>query len=213
MSLTAQSTEYAEDAGAVSASVGLTAEQQQRAGAWALLGCLFRGSPAQELLDQLVLLAKQGEGSDELSVSMSMLGLAAGSTLPESADDEFHALFVGLGRGELVPFGSWYLTGFLMETPLSRLRDDLRELGYERDESVREPEDHIAALAEVMSLMISEGTPVEEQSSFFAAHLAPWVTTFFDDLCNAKNSVFYRAVGRFGKAFAEFENEYLNMKV
>ena len=213
MSLTAQSTEYADNAGAVSGSVGLTAEQQQRAGAWALLGCLFRGTPTQEFLDQLVLLAQQGEGSDELSVSMSMLGLAAGSTSPAAVDDEFHALFVGLGRGELVPFGSWYLTGFLMETPLSRLRDDLRLLGFERDESVREPEDHIAALSEVMSLMISEGTPLDEQTRFFAAHLAPWVTTFFEDLCNAKNAVFYRAVGRFGKAFADFENQYLNMKV
>lgn len=217
MSLTATSTEFSQEpdmASGVVASSEPLAEQQQRVGAWALLGCLFRGSPSQELLDQLVLLGGQGDGSgDELSVAMSMLGLAAGNTSPEALDDEFHTLFVGLGRGELVPYGSWYQTGFLMETPLSRLRDDLRMMGFERDDSVREPEDHVAALSEVMSMMVSEGMTVEEQAEFFGSHIAPWVTTFFDDLCNAKSAVFYRAVGRFGKAFAGFENQYLNMKV
>lgn len=218
MSLTARSTGLAQDVDASSdgsISVEYSAEQQQRAGAWALLGGLFRGSPSDELLEQLVLLAEQGNdgAGDELSVAMSMLGLAAGSTSAEAVDDEFHALFVGLGRGELVPFGSWYLTGFLMETPLSQLRDDLKLMGFERDESVSEPEDHIAALSEVMSLLISDSASVQQQTTFFTTHMASWITKFFDDLCDAKNATFYRAVGRFGKAFAGFENQYLNMKV
>lgn len=213
MSLTVQSTEYANDSGATSDAIEIPEEQQQRAGTWALLGRLLRGCPEPELMAQLVSLAQDTEGRDELSVALSMLGLAAGNSTPDAVDDEFHTLFVGLGRGELVPFGSWYLTGFLMETPLSHLRDDLRQLGYERDASVREPEDHIAALSEVMSLMISNNASLETQSKFFATHIAPWAMTFFEDVRNAKTSVFYRGVGSFGKAFVDFENEYLNMKV
>lgn len=213
MSLTVQSTEYANDTQATSDVIEVTAEQQHRAGSWALLGRLFRACPEPELMQQLVSLAQESEGGDDLSVAMSLLGLAAGNASPDAVDDEFHALFVGLGRGELVPFGSWYLTGFLMETPLSHLRDDLRRLGYERDTGVHEPEDHIAALSEVMSLMIANNVALETQLLFFTTHIAPWAKTFFDDVKNAKTSVFYRAVGSFGKAFVDFENEYLNMKV
>ena len=43
-------------------------------------------------------------------------------------------LFIGLGRGELLPYGSSYLTGFLHERPLARLRADLGPLGIERAE-------------------------------------------------------------------------------
>lgn len=189
-------------------------DQQQRAGAWALLGHLFRNSPDAQMLEHLIQLADADGGEeDELSLSLTMLGLAAGSTSIEAADDEFHALFVGLGRGELVPFGSWYQTGFLMEAPLSRLRDDLAVLGYQRDASVKEPEDHVAALADVMALLIQSDASLEQQSVFHATHIAPWLSRFFDDLSGAESAVFYRAVGRFGNAFAMFENQYLNMKV
>ena len=56
-----------------------------------------------------------------------------------------------LGRGELLPYGSYYLTGFLHERPLARLRDDLAQLGIERAEGNAEPEDHAAILCEIMA--------------------------------------------------------------
>ncbi len=161
---------------------------------------------------------------DELLLSMSSLGLAAQSSDISAIDDEYHVLFVGLGRGELVPYGSWYLTGFLMEQPLSILRDDLKALGYERDESVVEPEDHVAALCEMMALLITEsaGSDQKENQSenigkdetqviFFEKHIEPWMGRFFKDLSEAESAVFYRAVGRFGTAFINFEKLYLNV--
>ncbi len=190
-----------------------TEEQQYRAGAYGLLAALLRSPPEQALLDHVAELAAVEQTNDELSLAMSMLGLAARDSAPETIDAEYHALFIGLGRGELVPFASWYLTGFLMEKPLSVLRDDLAMLGFERHSDTREPEDHVAALSEVMAMLISDGQDLSRQMYFFGAHLAPWVERLFTDLSTAKNAVFYRAVGRFGNAFIEFERNYLNMNV
>ncbi len=186
-------------------------EQIYRANAYGLLGALLRGEPGEELLGLTGHFADAGEGADELAVAMALLGLAARNTRPAAAGSEFFQLFIGLGRGELVPFGSWYQTGFLMERPLGELRDQLRLLGFERSEGVNEPEDHVAALCEVMSQLIAEGEPISIQERFFSAHIAPWMGRFFTDLEGAENAVFYGAVGRFGTAFVDFERRYLAM--
>lgn len=190
-------------------------EQQMRAGAWSLLANVFRQSPDQVVLQHLFNLGVDSgdPGGDEIATTVQMLSLAVRNVRPEVIDSEFHALFVGLGRGELVPFGSWYQTGFLMEAPLSKLRDSLRVLGFERQEDVHEPEDHIAALAEVMTRLILEGRSHEEQAIFYQEHIEPWSARFFRDLSEAEHAVFYRAVSRFGMAFNKFERRYLGMRV
>lgn len=188
--------------------------QQYRAGAYSLLANLLRNSPDNSMLVQVAALATaDAEKSDELALSMSMLGLAARNVTDIDVDDEFHALFIGLGRGEMVPYGSWYLTGFLMEKPLSLLRDDLKVLGFQRDENVKEPEDHVAALCEVMAMLVTEQHSIAVQINFFETHIAPWFERFFADLSQAQTAVFYRAVGRFGMAVTNFEKQYLSMKV
>ncbi len=192
---------------------GTLEEQQYRAGAYSLLAALLRNAPDQALLDHVADLAAIEQTSDELSLAMSMLGLAAKDSSPQAIEAEYHALFIGLGRGELVPFGSWYLTGFLMEKPLAVLRDDLAALGFERHGATHEPEDHVAALCEVMGMLISDSQAVSHQADFFNAHLAPWLEHFFNDLSTAKHAVFYRAVGRLGTAYIEFETNYLGMNV
>jgi TorA maturation chaperone TorD len=197
----------------LAASDAIQQEQAYRSGAYGMLARLLRSSPDQAVLDQVSGFAQVEPQQDEMALAMSMLGLAASTSQPEAVDDEFHALFIGIGRGELVPYGSWYLTGFLMERPLGRLRDDLATLGFHRQEGVSEPEDHVAALCEVMSILIDEGTPLELQSRFFNSHLADWLGHFFDDLSDAGAAVFYRAVGRFGAAFASLEQRYMNMPV
>jgi len=134
-------------------------------------------------------------------------------SLPE-IDDEYHALFVGLGRGELVPYGSWYLTGFLMEAPLGELRRDLERLGFDRQDGVREPEDHIAALCEVMAMLAGpSAADLDTQRAFFDRHLGAWADRFFGDLATAEAAVFYRAVGRLGQAFVELEKQYFTLEV
>jgi TorA maturation chaperone TorD len=188
-------------------------EQSYRRGAYSLLARLLRSPPDHEVLKQVAGFAGIESRRDELALAMSMLGLAANTSHPEAVDDEFHALFIGIGRGELVPYGSWYLTGYLMERPLGRLRDDLAALGFHRQEGVSEPEDHAAALCEVMAILIEEGTALELQVNFFKSHLADWLGRFFDDLSEAGSAVFYRAVGRFGAAFMALEQRYLSMPV
>ena len=188
-------------------------EQQYRASAYALIAALLRSAPDQEMLDRLDGLSQETTADgDDLLLAMSTLALSAKIHTPMAIDEEFHNLFIGLGKGEVVPYGSWYLTGFLMEKPLSDLRDDLARLGYERNTSVVEPEDHIAALCEVVSLMIAEGTEISVQNSFFQSHIVNWVDQFFGDLSKAKSAVFYKAVARFGAAFIALENEYFSMQ-
>lgn len=188
-------------------------EQLYRAGTYSLLAALLRSEPEQALLDHVTNLATISQTHDELSLAISMLGLAARDMTAEKVADEYHALFIGLGRGELVPYGSWYLTGFLMEKPLAVLRDDLARLGFERKSDMHEPEDHVAALCEVMAMLISDGKELSHQVDFFETHIAPWLDRFFNDLGAARSAVFYRAVGRFGAAFTELERDYLAMKV
>ena len=188
-------------------------EQQQRAAAYALLAALLRSPPDAALLAQVATLSDDAPADDELALATAMLGLAARSSEAERIGEEFQALFVGIGRGELLPYGSWYLTGFLMEQPLSLLRDDLARLGFERDPQVCEPEDHIAALCEVLSMLIQEQRPYALQSRFFDSHLAPWGERFFADLSGAGSAVFYRNLGRFGTAFMQFERRYFELQV
>lgn len=128
---------------------------------------------------------------------------------------EFQDLFIGVGRGELLPFASYYLTGFLNEKPLAVLRGDMRRLGFARPESVKEPEDHIGSLCDIMSHLI-EGTATGEfdiydQDQFFAAHLKPWAGKFFADLEKAKTADAYRAVGRIGRIFMTIEEQSFGM--
>lgn len=190
----------------------LSEEQQYRASAYSLLASLLRTSPQQAVIDYAASLSDVEEQGDDLSLAMSMLGLATQKCTLESIATEYHDLFIGLGRGELVPFGSWYLTGYLMEKPLALLRNDLSALGFERDSHSHEPEDHVAALCEVMAMLINEEDSLEKQSTFYSTHMEPWLKKFFTDLSIAKTAVFYRSVGRFGEAFTDLESQYLSMK-
>ncbi len=185
-------------------------ETGYRAGAYSLLAALLRREPDQALLEQVAALAPEENG--ELAAAMAALGMAARSVTAEAAKQEYFALFIGIGRGELVPYGSWYLTGFLMERPLGELRTDLKRLGFEREASNRDPEDHVGALCEVMAMLLGEDDSMDRQRVFFSRHMAPWIERFFADLSSAKSASFYRAVARFGASFTAFEREYLQMQ-
>jgi len=192
--------------------VTIPEEQARRAGTYSVLAALLRDSPDAELLDFIAQLeVDAGKSRHELALALSMLSLASRHSETEALRDEYHALFIGLGRGELVPYGSWYQTGFLMEKPLGVLRADLARLGFERSESVHEPEDHIAALFEVMAMLIQEGLPTEKQRQFFNNHIGNWADAFFNDLSEAKSAVFYKSVARLGAAFMSLESGYLSL--
>ncbi|MGI9423846.1 MAG: TorD/DmsD family molecular chaperone [Hyphomicrobiaceae bacterium] len=123
--------------------------------------------------------------------------------------EEYQSLFIGMGRGELLPYGSYYLTGFLHEKPLAKLRSDMAELGAVRADSVSEPEDHVACILEVMAGLITGrfGAPasVAKQKDFFDAHIASWMDVFFRDLAGASSSVLYAALAEVGSRFLDIE--------
>jgi TorA maturation chaperone TorD len=184
------------------------AEQARRAAFYGLLAALLRDAPDGGVLDYCMGLESDDQRSD-LGTAISTLALAARHSTPERLRDEFHPLFIGLGRGELVPYGSWYQTGFLMERPLGQLRADLARLGFERDEDVHEPEDHIAALLEVMAMLIQDGASLDTQRRFHDTHIGPWARGFMGDLEKAESAVFYKSVARLGTAFLTMESRYL----
>lgn len=189
-------------------------DEAPRANAYGLLGALLAAPPKEHLVTLLRQIDPVDEGRDQaMGQAWEVLRLAAAGAAVDGLDDEYHALFIGLGRGELVPYASWYLTGFMMDQPLAVLRSDLDALGFERQPDVHEPEDHVAALCETMSVIIGipGEIPFETQKRFFDEHIQPWMSTFFLDLQKAKTARFYRAVGQFGYRFMEFEKEYMSM--
>jgi TorA maturation chaperone TorD len=177
-----------------------------RAREYALLSILLRRAPESNLLAKIATL---GGDSSSLGLAHTALAAAAMETNVSRVEREFFELFVGIGRGELVPYGSYYLTGFLNERPLARLRDDLARLGIERIENDAEPEDHAAALCELMAGLAGGhfGAPGGADRGPFEKHLAPWIGRFFADLEQANAADFYRRVGTVGRTFITIESE------
>ena len=182
-------------------------EDRARGNVYALLGHLLAGPPDTATLQMLREITPEPGDESLFAASWQMLAVAAKRAAPAALQDEYDALFIGVGRGEVVPYGSWYLTGFLMEQPLAQLRGDLRTLGIERQAGVHEPEDHAAALCDTMALLITGENPatLEQQHDFFERHLQTWLPKFFRDLQQAPSARFYRAVGQLGEQFIGVE--------
>ena len=180
-----------------------------RGDVYALLAALLAGPPVAGRLEQVRALGVLPGLPASLERSVGELRTAALRTTTDAADREYNALFVGLGRGEVVPYASWYAEKTLVGTPLVRLRRDLAALKIERRSETGEPEDHAAALCEAMMLLTAETVPDFRAAAFFKTHLAPWLPAFFNDLQKAPAADFYRAVGRLGEVFMGLENERL----
>ncbi|WP_415401028.1 TorD/DmsD family molecular chaperone [Tateyamaria sp. SN3-11] len=190
----------------------ITDMDRARADLYNFLGAMLASPP-----DDMMLTQTAGLSGDETELGQAIGTLAklARVTKPKAAESEFNKLFIGLGRGELLPFASYYLTGFLNEKPLALLRQDMLAKGMQRSETVFEPEDSIASLMEMMAAMIVGrfGAPADlaTQKQFFNKHIGPWATHFFTDLEEAKNSVFFTPVGTVGRIFMSVEAEAFRM--
>lgn len=193
--------------------VAISPEDSMRANIYGLLGNVLFCPPSKEILADL----KELSGDEtEMGKAFNTLSKLAGSIDESSALDEFNDLFVGMGRGELLPYCSYYLTGFLNEKPLAKLRGSMRELGIVRNEVVKEPEDHIGSLFEMMSGLIvgryGEPADIKTQKTFFADHIEPWAGHFFKDLEAAKSSRLYQPVGTIGRLFIDIETNAYSME-
>jgi TorA maturation chaperone TorD len=184
-----------------------------RAQGYSLLAALLARPPEADLLARLAALRSDGSAWGD---ALELLGAAARGTSPEAVDREYHRLFIGVSRGELVPYASYYVTGLLHDRPLVAVRSDMAALGIERRPGTGEPEDHVAALLEMMGGLI-EGClgaaapgrhgATARQRHFFEAHLAGWAPLFFRDLQAAEAARFYRPVGALGLLLLDIERE------
>lgn len=173
---------------------------------YALLATLLLRAPNTEFLSRLAHL--RGDATP-LGVAHAALADAVARARVETVEREFFALFIGVGRGEFLPYGSYYLTGFLHERPLARLREDLGRFGIARSEDMAEPEDHAGVLCEIMAGLASGAlpAPAEADRTIFEKHMAPWIGRFFADLERAEAAEFYRSVGQLGRTLIALEAE------
>ncbi|MDR6871194.1 TorA maturation chaperone TorD [Bosea sp. BE125] len=187
-------------------SLAIDEIDEARAQEYQLIGALLWRAPTAETL--AVLQGLRGDASP-LGMAHFALAEAAAELTPEAARDEFFELFIGVGRGEILPYASYYLTGFLHERPLALVREDMGKLGIARAERAGEPEDHIAILMDIMANLIRGAFAGEgvDAAAFYARHIEPWGERLFADLEVAKGSKFYRAVGRVGSLFLSIETE------
>lgn len=196
----------------LSAPAGVTEEDRLRADLYDFLAALLARPPDADMIRRCAALS--GDESD-LGNAIGALHKIAVSASEEAVLREYNRLFIGLGRGELVPYASFYLTGFLNEKPLARLRADMAALGIRRADDVCEPEDNIASLCEMMASLINgrfgPPAPLSRQKEFFSRHIASWAPHFFADLQAAKNSLFYAPVGAIGAIFMDIEKEAFRM--
>lgn len=197
-------------------------DQQARADSYRLIGSLLAAAPSTALLDLLRGLQpptgeQSGSDRDAIGPAWAALQAAALEATPAALERDYWRLFIGLGRGELVPYASWYLTGYLMEEPLADLRSEFTRLGFSRQQGSGEPEDHVTALCEVMAELISSDGPAgsahAQQQQFFTTFIQPWMSRFFDDLAAIDDAPFHAAIGRLGATFLAIEQRYFAMNV
>jgi TorA maturation chaperone TorD len=179
-----------------------------RADTYALLANLLWHAPNTALLRRLAA-PVQGEGA---MVDLRRdLAEAARATDEKTVEREHFNLFTGLGGGELLPYASYYLTGFVHERPLAEVRRDLQALGFVRTEGLSEPEDHIAFLFEVMAALIRDPGNMEthgiDDAQFFRAHIQGWSSRLFHDVARAEAAQFYRLVAALASRLIDIETQ------
>lgn len=191
-------------------------EETARAELYGLLSQLYYAAPSPELLSALRVAVTEAPASGGFLQEPWQQLVAASRALSDAEiAQEFDRLFGGVGKPEVFLYGSHYLSGFLNEKPLARLRTDLQQLGLARDEVMPETEDHVAYLLEVMRYLIA-GDDVAvcnltSQREFFSTHLQPWVLQLCDALAAQPQARFYAAVAHFTRAFVSVETQGFDM--
>jgi len=199
---------------------GIDVEDQVRADFYALLANLFFRAPDERLLQAIMIAPEPTSDSvlgDAMGKAWAALAAASAAVTSDAVHEEFDQLFGGVGRAQLMPYGSFYLAGFLNEKPLAELRSDLARMGFSRDDAASETEDHLAALCDVMRAIIlgdvaSAPATLEAQQQFFKKHLQPWILQCCDATIKNENSNYYKRVAVFAKCFFEIEIQAFDMQ-
>jgi TorA maturation chaperone TorD len=195
-------------------ALALEDEDAARAEVYTLLAYLFYAPPSPELLSHLRA-APEAQPESALAPSWNALRAVARDMDLAAIATEYDALFGGVGKPNVYLFGSHYLSGFLNEKPLVKLRDDLAKLGLARAQSMSETEDHIAYLCEVMRLLItrpqSGGSNLAEQREFYLAHIRPWADDVHEAIVAQPAARFYARAAEFFRDFNSVEAQAFEM--
>jgi TorA maturation chaperone TorD len=185
-------------------------EEQARANFYSLLSRLFYAPPDAPLLEALAQ-ADELEADDEaLAAAWRGLCAAAATADAEAVREEHETVFVGTGKAPVTLYTSAYSIKYSNEAPLAALRGELAALGLKGEAA--EPEDHIAALCDVMRYLIAQDKrDLAEQKRFFER----WIQRAAEPLCAAiernDQTSFYKHVARTAKTFFSLEHSAFEM--
>jgi len=191
-------------------------EETARSELYGLLALVYYARPASEFIANLRVAATESPAAGAFLEESwrALVGVARSMTDVQIAA-EFDGLFGGVGKPEVYLYASHYLSGFLNEKPLARLRTELDSLGLARDEAMSETEDHMAYLCEVMRYLIAGDdvavANLTRQQSFFATHMQPWVGLLCDAIQKHPKAKFYAAVAELTRAFMKVEAQGFDM--
>lgn len=191
-------------------------EETARSELYGLLAVLYYAPPTPDLLAQLRVAVTEAPAAGAFLEEPWRELIAVTRALGDEAIQAEHdSLFGGIGKPEVYLYGSHFLSGFLNEKPLAKLRTDLNAMGLARDDGMSETEDHFAYLCEVMRYLIAaEDVAVANltrQREFFSTHIQPWVLTMCDDLQKHPKAKFYAALAELTRAFMGVEAQGFDM--
>ena len=190
----------------------LSEEDAGRANLYALIGRLFYDAPDSILLAQLCRAEAEPTGNNApLERAWRSLRDACGSADPVVVKREHESLFVGVGKSEVTPYTSHFITGNSPDRHLVRLRERLEQLGLARRGAAFEVEDHVSGICDVMRILVEDAHPLSEQGLFFKEFVYAGVTPFCEALAIATSATFYRCVAEFAHAFLEVERQAFEM--
>jgi TorA maturation chaperone TorD len=187
-------------------------EETARAEIYGLLAQLFYQVPTPELLAQMrVAVTDAPVAGGFLEEPWRQVVAATRQSTDNEIATEYNTLFGGVGKPEIYLYASHYISGFLNDKPVARLREDLRALGLERDDSMSDTEDHFACLCEVMRYLIAGDdvsvSNLTHQATFFANHVQPWAQEMTHLISMHPKAKFFATLAEFTQAFIGIETQ------
>ena len=187
-------------------------EDRARADLYALLARLYYREPDAGLL---ALIAQSGAGiaqhtAPPFALAWRALAAAASSADSAAAHQEYDDIFVGTGRAEVSLYATYYLAETGREAILVELRTELAAMGLSRRETSREPEDHIAALFDVMRHLIERDAAdaaLQDRRRFFDRFIERSYQPFCTAVQQSGRAEFYARVAALTRAFLDVERE------
>lgn len=192
----------------------LSAEDLARANVYALIGRLFYDAPDSHLLAQIGADRETGDQAGDaggFERAWRALQEACRSADLIAVKQEYDTLFVGVGKAEVTPYTSAYVTYSPPDRHLVKLRDHLNAWGLARNTGACEVEDHVSGLCDVMRIMIEQGASMADQRLFFEGFVYPGTIPFCEAVMAAPTAGFYKQIALFAKAFFELEQAALDM--